>query len=194
MKKLFLLLIPFLLLADVSVAKAGNLKPLGKFGYWTAYQMTEGGHPVCYMSLSAKPPVKAGAKAKRGEVVLMVTHRPAESSFDVISYSAGMKFKPATDVTVTAGGKTFSLFTQDDTAWSRDSATDKAVSQALRTSPSVTITGTGASGAALADTVNLKGAMEAYVAMSKACGVQVALPKPAKPATPAKPQQPAKKR
>lgn len=179
-KTLFLVslgLMAFALSPAPAEAAGGNLKPLGKFGYWSAYQMAEGTNPVCYMSISAKPPEKKGAKTKRGNVVLMITHRPAESSLDVISYSAGTKFKAASDVTVQAGGKSFSLFTQDDTAWSRDAATDRAVSQALRTSDSVTILGTASSGMQIADTVSLKGAPEAYYAMSKACGVAAPSPK-----------------
>jgi len=174
-------------------------KPLGKFGYWSAYQMVEGNAPVCYMSITAKPPAKVGnKKAKRGEVVLMITHRPSENALDVVSYAAGAKFKSSSDVTLKIGSKSFNLFTQGDTAWSRDQATDRAVVEALRGSGAVTISGSLLSGVTLADTVNLKGFNEAYVAIGKACGQTVAPLKTDKPkavkATPAKPQPAQKKR
>ena len=175
-------------------AMAAAPKVLGKFGYWSAFQMYEGSNPVCYMSLTAKPPVKKGDKktAKRGEVVLMITHRPAESSLDVISYAVGAKFKPSSDVTFKIGSKAFSLFTQSDTAWSRDQATDRAISDALRSGTSVTVAGALANGMVLADTVNLKGIAEAYYAIGKACGLDVAPPKKAAPAK-AKTEKPAAK-
>lgn len=162
---------------SVTPALAAPPKSLGKFGYWTAYQLMEGANPVCYMSITAKPPVPKGSKLKRGDVVLMITHRPAESSTDVVSYAAGTKFKPASEVTMQIGGKTFNLFTQADTAWSRDSATDKALAAALRTGASVTVLGTTASGGPIADTVSLKGSAEAYYAIGKACGLPVEKPK-----------------
>jgi len=149
---------------------------LGRFGYWTAQKIEEGGSTVCYMTLAAKPPSVSGKgkKKKRGEVVLMITHRPSEGSTDVVSYAVGANFKPATDVSVRVGQKAFAMFTKGDAAWARDAATDHALTAALRAGQSVTFRGALASGEALADTVNLKGADEAYVAIGKACGLSVA--------------------
>ena len=156
-------------------AMAAPPKQIGKYGYWSAYEMVEGQNTVCYMSITAKPPEKKDDKkkkaAKRGDVVLMITHRPSEGSTDVISYAAGAKFKSASDVVFKIGGKDYSLFTQGDTAWSRDQATDRAVADALRKSANMTVTGTLASGAPLSDSVNLKGVNDAYAAISKACNV-----------------------
>ncbi|MFA6280238.1 MAG: invasion associated locus B family protein [Bdellovibrionales bacterium] len=169
-----------LLAAFSAPTMAAGPKSLGQFGYWSAYQMTEGNASACYMTITAKPPVKKGEKkTKRGDIVLMITQRPSEGALDVVSYAAGAKFKPASDVSVQIGGKKFDMFTQDDTAWSRDSATDRAIASALRTGQSATLTGTLASGAALADVVNLKGAGDAYYAIGKACGLDVAKPKAA---------------
>ena len=185
-------------------AQAAAPKPIGKFGYWSAYQMVEGQNNVCYMSITAKPPEKKDDKKKktikRGDVVLMITHRPSEGSTDVISYAAGTKFKSASDVTFKIGGKDYNLFTQGDTAWSRDQATDRAIAEALRSATNMTVTGTLASGTPLSDSVNLKGVNEAYAAISKACNVaytplktekpkaeKKAVPKPQAPKTPAKP-------
>ncbi|HAX91947.1 MAG TPA: hypothetical protein DCY07_07050 [Rhodospirillaceae bacterium] len=181
---LFIFVVVASLLMSVP-ALAAPTKTLGKFGYWSAYQLAEGNAAVCYMSLSAKPPVKKGEKkVKRGDVILMVTHRPSEGATDVVSYSVGAKFKPASDVKVQIGDKSFTMFTQDDAAWSYDAATDHAIANAVRGGASVTFTGQLASGAALADTVSLKGSADAYYAIGKACGLQVSKPKAASAATP----------
>lgn len=155
---------------------------LGKYGYWSTYKMMEGQNPVCYMSITAKAPAAKQTKDKkqkairRGDVVLMITHRPAEGATDVISYAAGTKFRPASDVAFKMGDRSFSLFTQGDTAWARDQATDKAVAAALRSSSTVTVTGIAANESSIADTVNLKGMAEAYYAIGKACGLDVQPP------------------
>lgn len=159
---------------------AAGPQSLGQFGYWSAYQLTEGNASICYMTITAKPPVKKGEKkTKRGDIVLMITQRPSEGALDVVSYAAGAKFKPASDVSVQIGAKKFDMFTQDDTAWSRDSATDRALAAALRAGQTATLTGTLASGVALADHVNLKGSGDAYYAIGKACGLDVTKPKAA---------------
>ncbi len=168
-------LFPFLLAPLVSVfasspaLAAGKTEILGKFGYWTAYAMQENKQPVCYMSIMARSP--KGEKAKRGDVILMITHRPGENVTDVVSYTAGMKFKPGSEAVIGVDSRQFSLFTQDDTAWSRDSATDRAVSAALRKGSNAIVTGVASNGTKISDTVNLKGSAAAYKAISKACGL-----------------------
>jgi len=158
-------------------------RKLGKFDYWSAYQMAEGKQSVCYMTLTAKPPVPKGSKLKRDSVTLMITHRPTEGALDVFSYAAGTKFAASSEVTVKAGEKTFSLFTQGDTAWARDPATDHALAQALRSNASITVTGTAAVGGSFADTISMKGSSKAYQAMAEACGLsQPSAPAKAKPA------------
>ena len=168
------LVLAFVLIIGASTAHAAaGPEPLGKFGFWEASRLTEGGQSVCYMSITAHPPQAKKQKAKRGEVVLMITHRPGDSSTDVVSYTAGLKFKPASEVNISIGAKKFSLFTQGDTAWSRDAVTDHALAIAIRNASSMTITGTSAHDTPLADTLNLKGAFAAYVAIGKACGMPV---------------------
>jgi hypothetical protein len=186
-----LLLTAFLALTlTASPADADAPQALGKFGVWNAYSVNEGDQRVCYMSIIGHPPKAAAKKTRRGDVTLMITHRPAENNTDVVSYAAGQKFKPASEAIVTIGKKQFNLFTQNDTAWSRDTVTDHALAAALRDGATVTVTGLSASGAKIADTLYLKGAKEAYRAIGKACGLPVEEPKPKpKPAAPAAPKK-----
>ena len=126
------------------------------------------------------PPNKK--KFKRGDAYLMITHRPAENSRNVVSYVAGYNFKTTSEVKLDIGKKSFDLFTQKDTAWSRDASTDHALAMAIRMAASLKITGTPeAKGATpVSDTLNLKGAAVAYAAISKACGYPADTPpKPA---------------
>lgn len=156
---------------------------LGTFGLWRAYQITEHNQPVCYMSLIARFP--KNQKFRRGDANLTITHRPTENSKDVVSYTAGYNYKPMSDATLHIGKNSFSLFTSQDTAWSRDAATDHKIAAALQSAPSLTISGTPArkNAVVLTDKFSLKGAAEAYHSISKACGVE-ATPKPAAAAPP----------
>lgn len=184
----------FFLLCAPAPAGATAPKKLGKFGYWTAY-VIPGAQPVCYMTLTAQPPIPKGSKLKRGPVTLMITHRPAEGSLDVVSYDAGTKFAPSSEVTLDAVGKSFNLFTQGDTAWARDATTDRAITGAIRAAEKITITGTASKGGAFADTIVMKGSAASYKAITEACGLSVS--KVAPPAKtvgePSKPKKPAAK-
>lgn len=176
MIRIFSLLAIVLLVGVAPPAQAapgGKTRSLGKFGYWNAYQTMEGKDPVCYMVLKAKPPVSKKNKARRGDITLMVTHRPAEGSTDVVSYTAGTKYKPSSDVVAKIDQKEFNLFTQDDTAWARDVITDKALAQALRAGSSLVLSGFSSNNQPFADQISLRGSAAAYAAMSEACGVRV---------------------
>ena len=158
----------------VGGAHAATPKKLGQYSYWSVYALKEGKSLTCYMSITAKPPkTKKKMKRKRGDVTLMVTHRPDDGALDVVSYAAGGRLKPASSVKTVIGDKSYSLFTNADTAWARDSATDHELAMALRAGYYVTFLGRLSSGDKFADTVNLKGSAKAYEAMSKACGVKI---------------------
>ncbi|MGE3622576.1 MAG: invasion associated locus B family protein [Bdellovibrionales bacterium] len=162
-------------------------RPIGTYGNWKAYKFNDKDQPVCYMTMSKKFP--AGKKLRRNEAFLMITHRPAENSKDVVSYVAGYMFKPLSSVTVDIGNKSFDLFTQKDTAWSRDAATDHALAAAIRDGANIKIAGTPEARGAdpVTDILNLKGSAAAYQAIGKACGYPVEAPVKPKKAAPAKP-------
>lgn len=157
-----------------SAAHAAKPRKLGHYSYWTVYKLKQGRSSLCYMTITAKPPeTKKKNNKRRGDVTLMITHRPADGAMDVVSYAVGGKLRSASNVKAMLGDKRFNLFTQADTAWARDSATDHRLAMALRAGYYVTFLGRLASGDKFADTVNLKGSAKAYEVMSKACGVQV---------------------
>ncbi len=174
MKFLILLAILLFSISAPATAKTSASTSLGSFGYWRAYMLTENNQNVCYMTLTAR--FLKSKKFRRGDALLTITHRPAESSKDVISYTAGYNYKPMSDAELHIGKQTFNLFTTQDSAWSRDAATDHKIAAAIRTSPSLSITGnpTTKGVASFTDKFALKGANEAYRAIGKACGVEVA--------------------
>ena len=146
-------------------------KSLGRFGNWHAFVFQEKGHPVCTMELTVTP-VK-DKKFKRGLGHLMITHRPVDSSRDVISFTSGYVFKAESPVKITIGKNKFELFTTHDTAWARDAVTDHRLVAILLKASTAMVTGTPVTKiktlTSITDHINLAGATKAYQAIGKAC-------------------------
>jgi hypothetical protein len=155
-------------LAAPAMAEEKEVRPLGSFKSWNSYSYDEAGK-VCFMA--SKPSKSLPAGAKRSDIFLMVTHRPAQNSTGVVSVVAGYPYKPGSEVELSVGKEKFTLFTEGDTAWARDDATDKAIVQAIRTGSSVTVVGTSTRGTKTTDTYSLAGSGAAHDSINKECGV-----------------------
>jgi len=167
-----LFLLSFLVVPAQAASKKAEPQRLGIFGSWQAFATSEQKQPVCYMTLTTHFP--KNKKFHRGDALLTITHRPAESSTDVVSYTAGYNYKAASSADLSIGKNSFSLFTAQDTAWSRDVVTDHKLAAAIRSASTLKITGTPAQKGIKpqTDTLVLKGAMQAYQAIGKACGIE----------------------
>lgn len=153
-----------------ALSRAANIELVGEYGHWSAYTFMEDGNRVCYM---ASQPVKAEGKyTKRGDIFALVTHRPAEGTRNVFSYITGYTYKPGSDVTVKIEGKSFTLLTQDDTAWTPDQESDEALSAAIRKGSRMVVKGTSSRGTLTTDTFSLKGSGAAYEAINQKCKIR----------------------
>ncbi len=158
----------FLFLAPLS-AQATEPTNIGEFGKWSAYVFEENGGKVCYMA--AKPDESVGKYSKRGDVVALITHRPAEGTKNVFSYMAGYGYKKGSDVELTVDGKKFSLFTQNDMAWAADASADNSLADAIQKGSKMIVKGESGRGTKTKDTFSLTGSTKAYEAITKACGL-----------------------
>lgn len=149
---------------------AADPRELGTFGKWSAYVFTEDGNKVCYMA--SKPDKDEGDYTKRGDIFALITHRPAEGTKNVFSYIAGYPYKAGSDVTVKIDSNSFTLFTQDETAWAPDATTDNKISNAIRKGSKMVVKGKSKRGTLTTDTFSLKGSAAAHDAISKECGVK----------------------
>src|SRR5690606_1662108 len=111
---------------------------------WHAFQYTENGNRVCYVA--SKPTRSEPTDVRHGDVFVLVTHRPAENSRNVVSVMVGYSYRPGSEVQATIGGTTFPLFTEQNTAWSRDAASDEALVAAMRAGATMTVKATSARG------------------------------------------------
>ena len=69
-------------------------------------------------------------------------------------------------------GTKFEMFTNNDTAWSRDAQGDAALVKAMRAGQTMIVRGTSARGTLTADTYSLGGFTAGHEAINKACGVK----------------------
>ena len=140
---------------------------INNFSDWSAFDETEGSNKVCY--IGSTPKKQRGKYKKRGETYVLVTHRPAEKTRGVISIKAGYSFKKGTDVQVNVGSQRFTLFTDKDHAWARDTAGDHKLTAAMRSGSQMIVTGISGRGTKTTDTYSLSGFTAAYNTINKAC-------------------------
>ena len=156
------------LVACLSSPQAWAQTSLGTFGEWTAFSREDGGK-VCYMG--SVPQKSQGDYSRRGDVYIMVTHRPAEKSVGVVNVEAGYTYKQGSEVEVTIGGKTFRLYTADGQAWAYRNE-DAALVAAMRGGSAMTVKGTSNRGTTTTDTYSLTGFSAGYQAIGKTCNVK----------------------
>jgi len=157
-------------MAGVSAGTAAAESFLGKHGDWEAFSDVEAGKTVCYMG--SEPTDKRGKYNVRGATYMMVTHRPAENSKNVVSVRAGYTHKAGSDVVVIIGKAEFKLFTKDGWAFAPDADADTALVAAMIRGASMNVVGFSARGTKTTDVYSLKGFTAAYRAIGKACKVK----------------------
>lgn len=174
MKRHFLPLLAAPLLATTVLAAAPAAAqqarhPIGTFDDWEAYTATEGGKKICYMG--SVPKKQEGNFSKRGEVVFLVTHRPADKETGVVSITAGYTYKKDSSARVQVGDKGFDLFTDGGFAFAAEGK-DKDLVQAMVRGNDMVVKGTSSRGTATTDSYSLKGFTAAWKAIGQACGVK----------------------
>ena len=167
MKKLTgIILCGAVILASRAFAAAPQV--IGEYGDWTAYYYKEGKNSVCYMV--STPKKDEGKYSKRGNIYAVVTHRPAEKSFDVVNFDASYVFKSGAPFTVKIGHNTVSsFFTEQGKAWTLNEETDKKMVSLMKNGERMIVDGVSAKGTPTKDTYSLKGFTGAYKAISAKC-------------------------
>jgi Invasion associated locus B (IalB) protein len=147
---------------------------LGAADGWTAYTYKSGSGQVCY--ITGFPARREAPSVKRKEAVMMVTHRPEEHVYNVVSFDEGYLYKKGSDASLDVDGTKFDLFTDGNTAWSRTSEIDKAIVASMAKGSHAAIEGAPPKGPKLTDTYDLDGFSRAMDMIDKACGVPQKLP------------------
>ncbi|MBR6408625.1 MAG: hypothetical protein IKS23_00075 [Alphaproteobacteria bacterium] len=157
------------LLYSSSVFALEAPKLIGDYNDWSAYTFKEGNNTVCY--IASTPKKDEGKYTKRGDIYAVVTHRPADKSFDVVNFVAGYSFRDGAKFTVKIGHEVFSnFFTEDDKAWTLSDADDAKLVKAMFRGERMLVEGVSSRGTQTKDTYSLKGFARAYKAINAKCG------------------------
>ena len=148
-------------------AEAQEAKLIGRFGDWEAY--TRGGKNDRFCYIVSKPK-EASLRSKRGDIFLLIWHRPAKEEFDVVQVDAGYPFQKESEVELKIGGDEWQLFTRDGNAWTYRGDDDANIVQAMRKGSRLTVKGVSSRNNPTTDSYSLKGVTAAHRAMNKACG------------------------
>jgi hypothetical protein len=167
MKKLLPLLLTSAILFSQPALAASNAKLLGTFEDWKAYSFLDGKSKSCFMS--SKPTEQKGKFSKRGDVLLFITHWPEDNTKNVVSVAAGYAYKTGSEASLTIDDQEFKMITKDESAWTKDQATDDAIAAAMRKGSSVHVDGISKRSTKTTDIYSLKGSAAAYEAISKEC-------------------------
>lgn len=157
------------LLLAVAPVLAADPVELGSYGQWKALTFDDGGSKVCFMT--AKPQKQEGKFTKRGDVSFFITHWAKDGTRDVVSVAIGYPFRGGSNLSVTVDGKDFKMATDGEMAWATDSATDRAIAEAIRKGSKMVIKGTSLRGTQTTDTYSLTGSGDAYGKITQACGL-----------------------
>lgn len=141
---------------------------IGEFKDWTAYTYKEGKNLVCYMA--STPKKDEGNYKARGDIYAIITHRPADKSYNVVNFIAGYPYKNGSKVVVKIGTTTFTnLFTNGESAWAPDNTTDKKLVDTMKRGEKMIVEGVSMRGTKTKDTYSLAGFSSAYKAISAKC-------------------------
>jgi hypothetical protein len=163
-----------ILAAIVLALPAGAQEPKGKqpvperlgdpSGVWNAYTYKVANGKLSY--LVGEP------QAKRKGANALVTHNTADKTANVVSFIAGYTYPEKAEVDLDIDGQKFKLFTEKDTAWARDSETDRKIVDAMVRGKQAQVKGAPAKGAATTDTYSLIGFTQALHEIDKACSIK----------------------
>ena len=149
-------------------------RALGTFESWTAIELVERTGKICY--LVGHPSQWEPKAVRRGDIMLTVSHRPAQNQQNQVSYHAGYPYKGGVPVVVEVERRKFELFTRPEVdpeaAWAQDEAADRALITAMRAGKSLTVKGVSARGTETVDTIPLAGFSRALNEINKACDIR----------------------
>ena len=97
-------------------------------------------------------------QVNRGDILLFVTYRPAQSVAGEISFTGGYPFAEGSTATLDISGTTFELFTEGEYAWPASPAEDAKIMTSMKRGANAIITARSSRGTITKDTFSLLGA------------------------------------
>lgn len=144
---------------------------LGAYRDWDAFVYTyPNGQKTCHMISSPKSSQASRANARRGDIYIMVSHRPEYAVTGEVNVVVGYPIRQGQDAVLRVDGRSrFEFFTEGSGAWAYDPADDAKAVQAMRRGNRLVVNATSQRGTNTTDTYSLSGFTAAYNAITSAC-------------------------
>ncbi len=162
--------LPTIFLFALLTAQTAFADVIGVYRDWVAVTSTSDNEKTCM--IWSQPKQSEGYKGKRGEAFAFVTHQPADKRLNRVSFETGYKITKPKALQATVRDEVFKLSASGTGAWTRSSADDTALIEAMRAGSTMTVTGNGPGGETVKDSYSLYGFTAAYNAISAACKVR----------------------
>lgn len=162
-----------LLTAAGALAQTPTPNALGTFNDWMAWSFTgsiTGGTAqgkVCYMS--SKPTELLPADLDHGDVSFSISRSPGEGVQSQANFVTGYPFQENSTVTVDIDGKTFTMFTQGESAWLLNTAEEPQLLSAMRAGSSMKVSATSRRGNGTTYSYSLSGVTAASEKITQEC-------------------------
>jgi invasion protein IalB len=153
--------------AAVTEAHAHGANKLGAYGNWSLNATPDAANKTCFAATS--PTAKEPAGANRAPVVLYISAWPKEGVKSEISLKLGYKIKTGSDVVVTIGTATYTLFGKDDRAFVADPTQELKLLDEMKKASKLQVQATSERGTATTDTYSLGGLSQALKALAQSC-------------------------
>ena len=154
------------LLGPLAPAMANEPTQIGTFKDWRAYTYKDAGGEICY--IVSEPKKAEGNYTRRGDIYLLVTHRPGGKVFDEVSIITGYTYENGYEPTATVGSQRFKFYSEGDAAWAF-SADEKKLVDAMKRGANMVVRGKSSRGTVTTDTYSLSGVTASMQAIDKAC-------------------------
>jgi len=144
-----------LVIAVTGVASAQSPTRIKQFNAWGAYSYNSANGKVCY--ILSLPTRKEPTNVDHGDIFFLVSQRPGQN----ISYEPqammGYQLRDGSKVDVNVDGRSFTMFSKDDSAWVENAAEEPALVSAMRAGSSMTVKATSQRGTNTSYTFSLSG-------------------------------------
>lgn len=160
-----------LVISLASTASAADTRRhLGSYRDWDAFVYGTGSSRTCHMISVPKSWSASKENVRRGEIYMMVSHRPAYKIKGEVSTIVGYPLKKGSEARLQIDGrKRFDFFTEGDAAWAYDPKDDAAAIAAMKAGAGMVVIASSQRGTRTTDKYSLSGFTAAYNAITKAC-------------------------
>ena len=143
---------------------------LGSFRDWEAFVYGTGAKRTCHMISTPKSSRASKRNVRRGEIYIMVSHRPEYGVKDEVNLVFGYPVRQGSDASFSVDGRRrLSFFTEGNSAWAYDPKDDRGAVASMKRGNRLEVKATSQRGTNTTDNYSLSGFTAAYNAITQAC-------------------------